>query len=115
MKTVYQVVDGDEVFLQVPLTVTAAKSGKVYNVHSRIRSDAEFPATHAKAGEKTYTAEFYVIQDHFTKIIPTVIAYVTAKGSVKDGTRKDLSANAKIVTISVDDSVVDSTTRPPTE
>ena len=53
--------------------------------------------------------------DHYTKITPIIVAQVYAKGSHKDGTRKFLSADAKIVTVSVDDSVIDDPVHPPLE
>jgi hypothetical protein len=92
MKQVYQVIDGDQVVAQVPMTCTAVRSGKQYNVLSRMRADG------------VPTAEFYVIQDHWTKIIPVLVAQV-----------QQLSANAKIIPTSVDDTTVDDAIHPPIE
>jgi hypothetical protein len=126
MRQVFQVIDGTDVFLTVPLTVSS-KAGKVYNVLSRIRVQAHEPslpgqpakcqcrAAKTGCGRADYIAEFYVIQDHWTKIVPVIIAQVYAKGSKKDGTKKYLSASATIVTSTVDDSVIDDTVHPPNE
>jgi hypothetical protein len=112
MKQVYQVVDGDQVCAQIPTTCTASK-GKQYSILSRMRSDAVYPPTHARAGEATYTAEFFVVQDHWTKIIPVVVAQVSHK-TTGDATLP-LSADAKIVSVSVDDTTVDDAVFPPIE
>jgi hypothetical protein len=108
MRNVYQVVDGTEMFLQVPLTCTAktATSGtpRTYDIKGRVRSEP-----HAATGNLHYVAEFYVVQDHWTKIIPVTVAQVLGKGAVL------LSADAKIVTVSVDDTSVDSPIYPPNE
>jgi hypothetical protein len=121
VRDVYQVVDGAEVFLQVPTTVTAKNSGKVYNVLSRIRVQQHEPtrcqckASKTGCGRADYICEFYVIVDHYTRIVPVVVAHIQAKGSKKDNTRVYLSENAKVVTVSVDDTVTDDPTYPPLE
>jgi hypothetical protein len=120
-RQVLQVIDGTEVFLQVPLTVTAKNTGKVYNVLSRIRVQQHEPTrcqcklSRTGCGRADYIAEFYVIVDHYTKIVPVVIAHVQAKGSKKEDNRVYLSATAKIITATVDDTSVDSPTHPPLE
>jgi hypothetical protein len=120
MRQVYQVIDGTEVFYTAPLTVTS-KAGKVYNVMHRIRVQQHEPtrcqckASKTGCGRADYIAEFYVIVDHHTKIVPVIVAYVMHKGSQKDGTKMYMSADAKIVTASVDDTVVDDPTYPPIE
>jgi hypothetical protein len=120
MKQVYQVIDGTEVFMQVPITVIS-KAGKVYNVLHRIREQkhevakCQCRATKTGCGRSDYIAEFYVIVDHHTRIIPVIVAFTFAKGSAKDGTKKYLSADAKIVTATVDDAVVDDPVHPPIE
>lgn len=121
MRQVYQVIDGTEVFMTVPLTVTAAKTGKVYQVHSRIRvqqheaGKCQCRASKTGCGRSDFIAEFYCVVDHHTKIVPVIVAFVYAKGSVSDGTKKYLSADAKIVTASVNDTVADDPTHPPIE
>jgi hydroxymethylpyrimidine/phosphomethylpyrimidine kinase len=127
MRDVYQVVDGAEVFMQVPTTVTAKTTAKVYNVLHRIRVQAHetsLPGQPAKCqcraaktgcGRADYICEFYVIVDHYTKIVPVVVAQVYAKGSTKDKTKVFLSATATIVTTSVEDDSVDSPVHPPNE
>ena len=127
-RQVLQVIDGTEVFMQVPLTVTASKTGKVYNVLNRIRVQAheqslpgQKPKCQCKAaktgncGRADYIAEFFVIVDHYTKITPVIVAQVYAKGSHKDNTHQYLSAAAKIVTVTVDDTSTDSAVHPPLE
>jgi hypothetical protein len=120
-RQVYQVIDGTEVFLTVPLTVTAKNTGKVYNVLSRIRVQQHEPTkcqcklSKTGCGRADYIAEFYVIVDHYTRIVPVVVAHIQAKGSKQDGTKLYLSADAKIVTVSVDDTVTDDPTYPPLE
>ena len=104
MKQVYQVIDGEKVCAQIPTTCTASSTGKQYSILSRMRSDAVYPLGHARAGEATYTAEFYVIQDHWTKIIPVVVAQVDK-----------LTATTKIIPASVDDATVDAAVYPPIE
>lgn len=111
MRQVYQVVDGDDVYLQVPLTCTGkVTSTRTYDIRGRIRSEP-----HPKTGDLHYVAEFYVIQDHWTKITPVTVAQVLSKGSTKDGTFKLLSVNAKIVTVSVADTAVDDPIHPPND
>jgi hypothetical protein len=80
-------------------TLTLVLAGKVYNVLHRIRVQAHEPslpgqpakcqcrAAKTGCGRADYIAEFYVMQDHWTKIIPVVVAQVYAKGSKKDGTK----------------------------
>jgi hypothetical protein len=127
MRQVFQVIDnGTEVFMTVPTTVTS-KAGKVYDVLHRIRIQAHEPslpgqpakcqckAARTGCGRADYIAEFFVVQTHWTKIIPVIIAYTYAKGKRADGTKMYLSANATIVTASVDDTVVDDTVHPPHE
>jgi hypothetical protein len=121
MRQVYQVVDGTELYMQVPVTVTAKNTGKTYNVLNRIRVQQHEPtkcqckASKTGCGRADYIAEFFIVTTHYTKITPVIIAYVLHKGSVKDGTKKYLSADAKIVTASVDDTVVDDPVHPPLE
>jgi hypothetical protein len=120
-RQVQQVTDGTELFFQAPLTVTASKTGKIYNVLNRIRVQQHEPgrcqckASKTGCGRADYVAEFYVIVDHYTKITPVVVAQVYAKGSHKDGTKLYLSATAKITTVTVDDSSTDSAVHPPLE
>lgn len=113
--------DGTDVFMTVPTTVTATKTGKVYQVLNRIRVQPHEPtkcqckASKTGCGRADYIAEFYVIVDHYTKITPVIVAQVYAKGSHKDGTHVYLSESAKIVTSTVDDTVADDPTHPPLE
>jgi hypothetical protein len=102
-RQVHQLIDADELHCQVPTTVTTKKTGRVYDVKSRIRSEQ-----HAVTGDLHYVAEFYVICDHYTKITPVVIKQVLYHRTKNaDGTRKLLSADAKITTATVDDTSVD--------
>jgi hypothetical protein len=120
-RQVYQVVDGTEVFLQVPMTVTATKTSKVYNMLSRIRVQTHEPTrcqcklSKTGCGRADYIAEFYVIVDHHTKIVPVLVAQIQAKGSKKTNDKIYLSATAKIITATVDDTSVDSAVHPPLE
>ena len=120
-RSVFQVIDGTETFLQVPATVTAKNTGKTYNVLHRIRVQTheqgrcQCRASKTGCGRTDYIAEFYIVADHYTKITPVVIAQCYAKGSKKDGTKQYLSSAAKIVTATVDDTSVDSPTHPPLE
>jgi hypothetical protein len=120
-RQVQQVIDGTEVFMQVPLTVTASKTGKQYQVHNRIRVQQHEPgrcqckASKTGCGRSDFIGEFYVVVDHYTKITPVIVAQVYAKGSHKDNTHQYLSASAKIVTVTVDDTSVDSAVHPPLE
>src|SRR5260370_4740605 len=92
-RQVYQVIDGTELFLQLPLTVTAKNTGKVYQVLNRIRVQPHEPsrcqckASKTGCGRSDYFAEFYCIVDHHTRIVPVIIAQVYAKGSKQDGTK----------------------------
>jgi hypothetical protein len=89
-RTVYQLVDGGEVYCQVPTTVVTLKTNRTYDVKGRIRSER-----HSKTGDLHYVAEFYVVVDHYTKIVPVTIKQVLgSRGPAKD--RKPLSAEAKI-------------------
>jgi hypothetical protein len=121
MRDVYQVVDGTEVFITVPLTVTAKNTGKVYNVLSRIRVQPHEPTkcqcklSKTGCGRADFIAEFFVVVTHYTRIVPVIVAYVQHKGTVKDGMKMYLSADARIVTATVDDTVVDSPVHPPLE
>jgi hypothetical protein len=121
MRNVFQVIDGTEVFIQVPLTVTAKSTGKIYNVLSRIRVQKHEPtkcqcrASKTGCGRADYVAEFFVVQTHHTKINPIIIAQIMAKGSRKDNTKHYLSSTATIVTTSVADDSVDSPVHPPHE
>lgn len=121
MRQVFQVVDNGSVFHQVPTTVTAKNTGKVYPVLSRIRVQQHEPtkcqckASRTGCGRADYIAEFYVIVDHYTKITPVVVAQVYAMGSKDAGTKVYLSETAQIVTTSVDDDSVDSQVHPPLE
>jgi hypothetical protein len=101
-RTVYQLVDDNgAVQCQVPLTVITKKTNRTYDVKARIRSEA-----HSKTGELHYVAEFYVVADHYTKITPVTIKQVLyTRGSA--ATRKLLSADAKIITTTVDDISID--------
>lgn len=120
-REVFQVIDGSDIYMPVPLTVTATKTGKVYNVLHRIRVQqheagrCQCRASRTGCGRLDYIAEFYCIVDHYTKIVPVVIAQVYAKGSQIDDTRVYLSEDAKIITATVDDSSVDSVVHPPLE
>jgi hypothetical protein len=120
MRQVYQVIDGSDIFMQVLLTVTSP-AGKAYTVLSRIRvqphevSKCQCRLSKTGCGRADYIAEFYVIVDHHTKIIPVIVAYVMNKVSATDGTKLYLSADAKIVTASVEDDSVDSPVHPPLE
>jgi hypothetical protein len=120
VRDVFQVIDGTELFLQVPTTVVS-KAGKVYNVLSRIRVQQHEPTkcqcklSSTGCGRSDHIGEFYVIVDHYTKITPVIVAYVMHKGSKKDGTKLYLSDTAKIVTASVEEDSVDSPVHPPNE
>jgi Calcineurin-like phosphoesterase len=105
-----------------PMTpLHGAAFGKVYNVLHRIRVQTHEPgrcqckASKTGCGRADFIAGFYVVADHYTKITPVVIAQVYAKGSHKSGDKKYLSADAKILTASVDDTVADDPTYPPLE
>jgi hypothetical protein len=57
-----------------------SKAGKVYQVHNGIRVQTHEPskcqckASKTGCGRADYIAEFYVIVDHHTKIIPVIVA-----------------------------------------
>ena len=120
MRSVFQVIDGNEVFMQVPLTVTS-KAGKTYEVMHRIRVQTHEPgrcqckSSKVGCGRADHIAEFFIVATHYTKITPVIVAQVYAKGSKQDGTKLYLSENAKIITATVDDSLVDSAVHPPLE
>jgi hypothetical protein len=118
-RQVFQVIDGTEVFLTVPLTVTAKNTGKVYNVLSRIRVQQHEPTrcqcklSKTGCGRSDFIAEFYCIVDHHTKIVPVIVAYIQHKGTKQEGTRMYLSDTAQIVTATVEDDSIDSPVYPP--
>jgi hypothetical protein len=62
-----------------------------------------------------YIVESYVIVDHYTRITPVINPQIYAKGSHKDRTKKYLPADVKILTATVDDSVVDDAVERPNE
>ncbi len=121
MRQVFQVVDNGAVFHQIPTTVTAKNTGKVYPVLNRIRvqqhevGKCQCKASRTGCARADYVAEFYCIVDHYTKITPVIVAQVYAKGSKADNTKIYLSETAQIVTTSVDDDSVDSQVHPPLE
>jgi hypothetical protein len=122
-REVYQVIDGDELLLQVPVSVVGHKpipatsvctvptssmcpttGHRVYELHGRVRSEP-----HPKTRELHYVAEFYIIHDHHTRVISVDVTQpvLYSKTLNPDGTRRRISANVKIVKTTVADDSVD--------
>jgi|ERR1700733_813420 len=121
-REVYQFVDGDEVLLQLPVQVTGHRpipanavctvhdaqmcpttGHRLYDVHCRVRSEP-----HSASKELHFTGEAFIIHDHYTKVVSVDVARVLYSKTLNpDGSQRRISANTKIIKVTVDDDSVD--------
>jgi hypothetical protein len=122
-REVYQVIDGDELLLQVPVTVVGHKplpanavctvpdssmcpdtGHRVYNLHGRVRA-----VEHSHTHELHHVAEFYVVHDMHTRVVAVDVTQPVLYSKVlnEDGSQRRISANTKIIRTTVDDDSVD--------
>ncbi|WP_433963650.1 hypothetical protein [Tunturiibacter gelidiferens] len=118
-REVYQVYDGDELLLQVPVSVVGHRpipanavctvpdsdmcpvtGHRIYPLHGRVRSEP-----HPKTLELHYVAQFYLVHDHHTRavIVDCTQPVLYSKVLNEDGSQRRISADTKIIKTTVDD------------